>query len=58
MPDGGGAGGSAGDAPPPDAVAKELAKLADAGDAKAAGAMKEIDALSKRHEEREAAAKT
>ena len=43
--------------PPPDAVAAELARLANSGDAAATTAMKDIDELSKQYKERDTAAK-
>ena len=43
--------------PPPNAVADELARLANSGDAAAGTAMKDIDELSKQYEERDAAAR-
>ena len=55
--DGANAGASVASQPPPDAVAAELARLANSGDASATAAMKDINELSKQYEERDTAAK-
>ncbi len=55
--DGGDSGATNASQPPPDAVAAELARLANSGDAAATTAMKDIDGLSKQYKERDTAAK-